>query len=220
MIRGMNDFLQAMQTATALLRPSEIEAAFSLLLRALREGRGVFLCGNGGSASTASHMAVDLGKNIPTGPGRRMRVISLTDNVAWLTAVANDVCYEDCFAEQLINYLQPRDLLIGISASGDSENMVRAFELAKRVEADRLAMIGFDGGRLAKLATSRVWVDSHDYGIVESVHLFIAHLLVRMLSEQIGRKEESDVLQQIPSSREPIEEVILNGKIWMEFFYS
>lgn len=201
----MNDYLQAMQTATALLRPSEVEAAYSLLLRAFRDGRGVYVCGNGGSASTASHMAVDLGKNIPTGSGRRMRVVSLTDNVAWLTAVSNDRCYEDCFVEQLINYIQPNDLLIGISASGDSENMVRAFELAKRVGADRLAMIGFDGGRLVKLANSRIWVDSHDYGIVESVHLFVVHLLVRMLSQQINRTNQVETDETIRSSCKAIQ---------------
>lgn len=202
----MNDYLQAMQTATALLRPSEVEAAYSLLLRAFRHRRGVYLCGNGGSASTASHMAVDLGKNIPTGSGRRMRVVSLTDNVAWLTAVSNDRCYEDCFVEQLINYLQPDDLLIGISASGDSENMVRVFELAKRTGADRLAMIGFDGGRLVKLANARIWVDSHDYGIVESVHLFVVHLLVRMLSQSVERQIQDETDETIPSMNKIIQQ--------------
>lgn len=201
----MNDYLCDMQSATALLRPREIEAAYSLLLRALKEGRSVYLCGNGGSASTASHMAVDLGKNIPTGSGPRMRVLSLTDNVAWLTALANDLSYDDCFAEQLINYIKPNDLLIGISASGDSENVVRAFELAKGVGADRLAMIGFDGGRLVNLSTARIWIDSHDYGIVESVHLFITHLLVRMLSHQARQQNQIDVVDTIPSSRETIQ---------------
>lgn len=200
----MNEYLRSMQTATALLRPFEIEAAFALLVRALKEGRSVYLCGNGGSASTASHMAVDLGKNIPTGPGPRMRVLSLTDNVAWLTALSNDINFDDCFTEQLINYIKPDDLLIGISASGDSENMVRAFELAQRVGADRLALIGFDGGRMVNLSTARVWVDSHDYGIVESVHLFIAHLLVRMLSQHAQRQNQSDVDVEILSSCETV----------------
>ncbi len=209
----MNDYLCDMQSATALLRPREIEAAYSLLLRALKEGRSVYLCGNGGSASTASHMAVDLGKNIPTGPGPRMRVLSLTDNVAWLTALANDLSYDDCFAEQLINYIKPNDLLIGISASGDSENVVRAFELAKRVGADRLAMIGFDGGRLVNLSTARIWIDSHDYGIVESVHLFITHLLVRMLSQQARQQNQMDAVETIPSSRETIQkDTIIHSK--------
>lgn len=201
----MNDYLRDMQSATALLRPSEIEAAYALLLRALKEGRSVYLCGNGGSASTASHMAVDLGKNIPTGLGPRMRVLSLTDNVAWLTALANDISYDDCFTEQLINYIKPNDLLIGISASGDSQNVVRAFELARRVGADRLAMIGFDGGRLVNLSTARIWIDSHDYGIVESVHLFITHLLVRMLSQQAIQQNQVDADETISSSCETIQ---------------
>lgn len=190
------EYLDDMQSATALLRVEEIGAGYRLLADARSNGRGVYICGNGGSASTASHMAVDLGKNV-RGGGNRMRVVSLTDNVPWLTAVANDQSYADCFAEQLRNYLQPDDLVIGISASGDSDNVVRAFELSRRCGAHRLALIGFDGGRIARLATTRIWVDSHDYGIVESVHLLVVHVLVRMLADEVGpAAERSPVLSK------------------------
>jgi len=177
-------YINEMRQVLGLLRAEEIVGAYQLLACALHEGRGVYTCGNGGSAATASHLAVDLGKNLPTASQRRMRVVSLTDNVPWLTALANDQGYADCFAEQLRNYLSPGDLVIGISASGESENVVRAFELAGEMGADRLALVGFDGGRLARLATQRVWVASHDYGIVESLHLMAAHMLVRMLSAE------------------------------------
>lgn len=187
----MSDYTRLMRQALALLRHEEVEAAHRLLREALDNGRGVYICGNGGSASTASHFAVDLGKNLHRLRGPRMRVVSLTDNVAWLTAVANDEDYADCFSEQLRNYLQPNDLVVGISASGDSENVVRAFQLAQDMGAERLALIGFDGGRLAQLATVRVWIDSHDYGIVESVHLFVAHQLVAMLTHGERASETS-----------------------------
>ncbi|MFQ5494927.1 MAG: SIS domain-containing protein [Phycisphaerae bacterium] len=141
------------------------------------------LAGNGGSAATVSHMAVDLGRIARSATRAGSGVVSLTDNVPWLTAVSNDQSFDDCFAEQLRGPLRPGDLLIGISASGDSENLVRAFRLAQRRGAARLALVGFDGGRLARLATRRIWVDSQDYGIVESVHLFVAHLLRELMSE-------------------------------------
>lgn len=184
MRKRTHEHLNAMKAVIALLRIEEIEAGAHLLSEALRHGRAVYICGNGGSASTASHLAVDLGKNVRPSTGSRMRVASLTDNVPWLTAVANDQGYADCFAEQLRNYLQPGDLVIGISASGDSDNVVRAFEFARDTGADRLALIGFDGGRLARLATNRIWVDSYDYGIVESVHLLVAHVLVAILADE------------------------------------
>ncbi|MBU0717428.1 MAG: SIS domain-containing protein [Planctomycetes bacterium] len=184
MNRRAVDYLGDIREAASLLRVEEIEAGAALLAEALHDGRGVYICGNGGSASTASHLAVDLGKNLVTGPGKRMHVVSLTDNVPWLTALANDAGYADCFAEQLRNYLQPNDVLVGISASGDSENVVRAFELARAAGASRLALIGFDGGRLKQLATRSVWVPSHDYGIVESIHLMVAHIWVRMLDHE------------------------------------
>ena len=174
--------ISEMQRVIALLRAEETEAAYDLLADAFHRDRGIYLCGNGGSASTASHLAVDLGRVFRDCGGRRIRVMSLTDNVPWLTAVSNDECFADCFADQLRNHLRPGDVLIGVSASGDSENVVRAFQYAREVDASRLALIGFDGGRLARLATHRIWVDSYDYGIVESVHLFVGHLLTDMLS--------------------------------------
>ena len=175
-----NEYILAMQAALSLIRAEEIASGLALLRDAREGGHGVYLCGNGGSAATASHLAVDLGRNT----GRGMRAVSLTDNVPWLTAAANDEHYRECFADQLRCLLRPKDLVIGISASGDSENVVRAFEVAQASGARRLAMIGFNGGRLAKLATGRIWVDSHDYGIVESVHGFVAHMLVRTLATE------------------------------------
>lgn len=177
-------FVDEMLTAVGLLRHEEIAAAAELIRDARRGDRGVYLCGNGGSASTASHLAADLGKNVRTRTGRPLRVVSLTDNAAWLTALANDEGYAACFVGQLRNHLQPDDLVIGISASGESENVVRAFEFAHARRAHRLALVGFDGGRLARMATRRLWVDSYDYGIVESVHVMVAHLFVRLLSAE------------------------------------
>lgn len=177
-------YVGQMQAALSGLRVEEIDAALSVLRRARADGATVYTCGNGGSAATASHLAVDLARNTRGQNGSGLRVIALTDNVPWLTAVSNDGSYEDCFAEQLVNLSSPGDVLIGISASGDSENLVRVFEAARRRELTSIALVGFDGGRLSRLATQRVWVDSGDYGIVETAHLFVAHLFVETLRQE------------------------------------
>lgn len=177
----IEQYIEQMQATMSLLRTRELEAGLALVQDAMTRARGIYLCGNGGSAATASHLAVDLGRIQRRDVQSGARVVSLTDNVPWLTALSNDESYEDCFAGQLQHVLRPEDLLIGISASGDSENVVRAFTLARDRGAHRLALVGFGGGRLAELATARVWVDSYDYGVVESVHLFVGHLLVQAL---------------------------------------
>jgi D-sedoheptulose 7-phosphate isomerase len=182
MINPIRSYLQEAVATVGLIKPDEVAGAVTLLQQARRRERGVYICGNGGSASTASHMAADFGKNIRTHVGHPMHVVALTDNVAWMTALANDESYADCFAGQLRNLLRPDDLVIGVSASGESENVIRAFEFAARRRAHRLALVGFDGGRLARMATRRVWIDSYDYGLVESMHLLVAHLLVKLLS--------------------------------------
>lgn len=203
-------YIHEMQSAMGQLRMDEIVSAGVLLADVLKNEGCVYCCGNGGSASSASHLAADLGKNARHPSGARLRTVSLTDNVSWLTAVSNDICFEDCFAEQLRDRLEPNDLLIGISASGDSENLVRAFQLARHVGAPRIAMIGFDGGRLARLATTRVWVDSHDYGIVESIHLFIVHLLVNQLVSSMSSKFDAKPTRRIEATRtRPTDDVLL-----------
>ncbi len=177
--RMTRDYRNEMQSALGLLRLEEIDSAAAALGVALREGRSVFAFGNGGSAATASHFVVDLGKLAREIAGCRMRAVSLVDNAPWMTAVANDLCFEECFAEPLRVMARPGDVVVGISASGDSENMVRAFSVARDVGAVRLALVGFSGGRMADMATHRVWVESDDYGVVETAHVFIIHAMIR-----------------------------------------
>lgn len=183
--RKVLEHITEMRDALGLLRVEEVMAGSSLLAETCRKKGTVFVFGNGGSASTASHLSVDLGRLTGEQNGHQVRVVSLCDNVAWLTAVSNDVCYADVFAEPLRRFLEPEDLVVGISASGDSENVVRAFEVARQRQVPRLALIGFDGGRMAGMTTHRIWVDSYDYGIVESVHSFVGHCFVRALADML-----------------------------------
>jgi D-sedoheptulose 7-phosphate isomerase len=166
-----------------------VESLSELLYRAYSDGKQVFILGNGGSASTASHMAADLGKNT-IGPNmRRFRIMSLNDNIPLLTALSNDLGYENMFAEQLQNLIQPGDVLIAISGSGKSPNVLRAIEYARSQSAEVAALLGFDGGPASELADITVLVDSHDYGVVEDAHLIINHILVEYFRERLAAEQ-------------------------------
>lgn len=171
----------------ALLETVDVDALVRIgerLDRARAEGATIFLAGNGGSAATASHWANDLGK-ATKGPGRPpIRVISLTDNVSWLTALANDEGYERIFTGQLENFARRGDLLVVISASGNSPNLVAAVGLARRRGVDAIGLLGFDGGVLKPLLDDCLLVrtEAGAYGSVESIHSFAAHVLTACLA--------------------------------------
>jgi D-sedoheptulose 7-phosphate isomerase len=166
-----------------------VEELSEALYRAYRDGKQVFVLGNGGSASTASHMAADLGKNT-IGPNmRRFRIISLNDNISLMTALSNDLGYENMFAEQLQNLIHPGDVLIVISGSGKSPNVLRAMEYARSQSAQVIALLGFDGGPAQELADLTVLVDSSDYGVVEDAHLIINHILVEYFRQRLASEQ-------------------------------
>jgi D-sedoheptulose 7-phosphate isomerase len=154
-------------------------------LAAARESRAtIFIAGNGGSAATASHWANDLGK-ATRAPGRfPIRVLSLSDNVSWFTALANDEGYERVFSGQLENLAKPGDVLIVISASGNSPNLVNAVSVAHELGVSTIGLLGFAGGILRSLVDECVLIASEDglYGPVESVHLMVCHLVTASLT--------------------------------------
>ena len=167
----------------------DIARLSEMLYRAYGDGKQVFILGNGGSASTASHMAADLGKNT-IGPNmRRFRIMSLNDNIPLLTALANDVGYENVFAEQLQNLIQPGDVLIAISGSGNSPNVLRAMEYAQSRSAETVGMLGFGGGKAAEFADLVLLVDSSDYGVVEDSHLIVNHILVEHFRQRLAEEQ-------------------------------
>jgi D-sedoheptulose 7-phosphate isomerase len=157
--------------------PERIEAIGEVLYRAYSHQKQVFVVGNGGSAATASHLACDLGKNTISPNLRRFRILSLNDNVPLLTALANDVGYERVFSEQLVNLIRPGDVLVVLSGSGSSPNIVEAARYARQRAATVVALLGFDGGETLELADEHVLVPSEDYGLVEDVHMILAHVL-------------------------------------------
>jgi len=147
--------------------------------------KNIFICGNGGSASNASHFTVDLGKSASlqvTGP--KFKVISLNENVAWMTAIGNDLGYEHIFAEQLKNLGRHDDLLIAVSVSGNSPNVVAAVELANSIGMETFGLTSKDGGEVVKLCKESIIIDSNHYGHVEDAQMFILHMLAYTFVEK------------------------------------
>jgi D-sedoheptulose 7-phosphate isomerase len=145
--------------------------------------------GNGGSAANASHFATDLGKGASDKLGRRFRVMALNDNVAWMTALGNDYAYEDVFVRQLMNYGRAGDVVLTMSVSGSSPNLVKAVEWARQNGLRTIALVGGRRGRLAELADQVLVVGETHYGRVEDAHMGICHMLCYAFMEQpeLGR---------------------------------
>jgi D-sedoheptulose 7-phosphate isomerase len=143
----------------------------------LQHDRQIFVFGNGGSACSADHFATDLGKGASDKIKRRFRCLSLNDNMGWITALGNDYCYEDVFVRQLMNYGQPGDLVLTLSVSGNSPNLVKAVDWASQNGLQTVALVGQRGGRLASMAHEVIVIDSTHYGRVEDAHMTLCHML-------------------------------------------
>jgi D-sedoheptulose 7-phosphate isomerase len=183
----VDDYLDRLRTAIDGLPRDRLNQLAQTLLGAYRNDKQVFTIGNGGSSSTASHLAADLSKNTTGANTRRFRITSLNDNAAIVTAIANDLGYENVFVEQLINLIRPGDVLIAVSASGNSPNIVKAIRYAQEQSAHVAALLGFDGGEAAKLADNAIVVPSSDFGIVEDLHLAINHILVEYFRDYLAQ---------------------------------
>ena len=189
MLTQVDDYLDRLRAAIDGLPRDRLNQLAETLLGAYRNDKQVFTIGNGGSSSTASHLAADLSKNTTGANTRRFRITSLNDNAAIVTAIANDLGYENMFAEQLINLIRPGDVLIAVSASGNSPNIVNAIRYAQQQSAHVAALLGFDGGQAAKLADNAIIVPSSDFGIVEDLHLAINHILVEYFRDYLAQAE-------------------------------
>lgn len=180
----MNDlsaYLSDLQMTLGMLPIQPIERVIRELERARNEGRHVFIFGNGGSASTASHFICDLAKNTRHEGGALVKAVGLSDNMALMTAYGNDEGYESVFAQQLSNLVAKDDVVIAISTSGNSPNVLRAIELARTAGARTIALTGATGGKLAALSDINVHVPSQRIEHVEDVHLVLEHMITARL---------------------------------------
>jgi len=165
--------------------PSEAVAMLIAILRGARTaGQHIFVCGNGGSAATASHFAAGLGKDGSWGRQRRFRVSTLTDNVPWITALANDSDYSQIFVEQLKNHAHPGDVFIAFSASGNSANVLRAAEWGNENDLATVAITGRAGTPLGSISRHCIAVESGHIGHVEEAHFLIQHLVTYYFIEE------------------------------------
>ncbi len=178
------DIRQYFNTVQTLLNDVPFEAVdrvVDVLMSANRAGQVVYICGNGGSAATATHFGCDLAKRPIVAGQPRFRVIALTDNNALMTALSNDIGYEAVFAEQLIPLVRKGDILIGISGSGNSKNVLNAVKVAKDAEATTIGFSGYDGGKLAPMVDISVHIPSFNMAMVEDVHLMLEHAICERL---------------------------------------
>jgi D-sedoheptulose 7-phosphate isomerase len=178
-------YLESLKTTIDHLNRDEINTFLSLILEAYEHSKTIFLFGNGGSAVTASHFASDLNKGVGYGLAKKVRAIALTDNIPAIMAYANDVGYEYIFIEQLKSFLEPGDLVIGISGSGNSPNVLRAIEYAQSCGNPTIGITGYDGGKLKALADHSVNARIDDMQISEDIHMILTHLTMRVLCQTL-----------------------------------
>jgi len=171
------DYVRAQKAAYDSIPIEAVGQLIETLRAALGEDRQIFVFGNGGSAANASHFATDLGKLASDKVGKRFRVLSLTDNVGWLTALANDYAYEDVFVGQLQNYGKPGDVALGLSVSGNSPNCVKALGWARKNGLRTVALVGARRGRMAEIAEQVIVINDTHYGRVEDAQMGICHLV-------------------------------------------
>jgi D-sedoheptulose 7-phosphate isomerase/D-glycero-D-manno-heptose 1,7-bisphosphate phosphatase len=176
-------YLAELARAAGTIDPYTLDRATKILLDAYKIGRLTFSCGNGGSAAVANHLQCDHLKGVRNGTDLRSRVVSLCSNVELLTAIANDIGYHDSFVFQLRAQSEPGDVLIAVSSSGRSTNIIRALQWGRDNGLRTIALTGFDGGEARELAEVAVHVDSTNYGIVEDLHQSIMHAMAQYIRQ-------------------------------------
>ena len=178
----ITDYLERHQRMLAALQANQIATVIDRFRKAWEENRQIFVFGNGGSAANASHFITDLSKGASDklanrGDARRFRGMSLNDNTAWMTALGNDYSYDDVFVRQLMNFAQPGDLILTMSVSGNSPNLVKAVQWCRDYDVYSIALVGAARGKLADMADLSLVVEDTHYGRVEDAHMGICHLI-------------------------------------------
>ena len=197
--KGIEDYVFGIREVFGKVPVNTIKEIIKALLKAYEEGKKVITMGNGGHASTASHLINDLAKHTIVSDkkdevivkGKRFKTLCLDDNVATLTSWANDVGYEDCFSEQLTNWVEEGDVVIGITGSGNSQNILNAFQVAKRHRAITIALTGYQGGKIKDVADISFIVPSNNISFIEDVHFSLTHLWCGIIRRILQRKQAS-----------------------------
>lgn len=191
MINYKKDIKKYYETLSDVLLKLDIEQindAINAIVCAYEKGKTIYVFGNGGSSSTASHIVCDFNKGICSSLEKKFHVICLSDNVPMMTAIANDISYDDVFEFPLIGRLNEGDVLLAISGSGNSKNVIKAVEYGKAHNAVIIGMTGYDGGKLFKLADYHLHAPVNDMMKSEDIHLTFDHMIMTILSEALNNK--------------------------------
>ena len=213
MTDGLLEYMAEAQNAMANMSLAAIEDVVRVMKEAWEHDRQVFLMGNGGSAATASHFVNDLNKTAILPRKSRFRAISLNDNVPLITAWANDASYEDIFAQQMLNYVESGDVVIGISTSGNSPNIIRALRTARSVGATTVGLTGLSGGKLKDLVDYCVSVPTDDVMQIEGIHSVVLHALIARFRQLVVAQDREDELTRLPRELRPAVFVDRDGVI-------
>jgi D-sedoheptulose 7-phosphate isomerase len=186
MVESIEKYLSEVSKLVLKIPPSSVERITSVILEAYRNGKRVFVFGNGGGSSTSAHFVCDLAKGTVMENKPRLKAISLAENIPLLTAWANDTDYTNTFGEQLKNLVEPGDVVIGLSGSGMSPNVINAFLVANDAGATSVLFSGFDGGNALKTAMDAIVVPSTDMQQIEDVHMILTHIIFRCLKKEMA----------------------------------
>jgi D-sedoheptulose 7-phosphate isomerase len=197
----VNTYFDNVAQVIANMPFATVDRIVEVLMQAYESNRMIYLFGNGGSASLASHFACDLGKGATNGSSKRFQVLAFTDNVPLMTAWANDARYEDIFAEQLINFVRPSDIAFAISGSGKSPNVLKALKVARDAGAFTVGLTGFQGGDMGSLCDLCVIVPSDNMQIIEDLHLSVTHAVFTALRAKIRRQNGAAIAKDISRKR-------------------
>ena len=178
-----DDYFEHLAGAAASVDRAALTKAAAVLKRTYVAGGTVFACGNGGSAAISNHLHCDHLKGVQTDTALKPKVVSLSATIETITAIANDISYDEVFVYQLRTLAEPGDTLITISSSGKSENVVRACQWAKDNGVATIVMTGFDGGRSRAIADISLHVDADNYGVIEDVHQSLMHILAQFIRQ-------------------------------------
>ncbi len=188
----MNDFKSEidryknrLQQALNSVKTDEVIKMLNVIRRAYIEEQTIFIMGNGGSAATASHIACDLNKGVSHGLQKKFKVVCLNDNIPTMLATANDISYAEIFIEPLKNFLKPGDVVIGISGSGNSKNILKAIGYANKNSGITIGLCGFDGGKLKQTASHSIHIRVNDMQITEDIHSIIGHLMMQIFEKSL-----------------------------------
>lgn len=189
-MNSIKEYLSELDNAVIDINADDISRIVGIITDAHKNDRIVFIMGNGGSAATAAHWSCDLAKgtvkDLKDYNEKRMKVIALTSNVPSMTAISNDIGYEEVFSQQLLNLMSKGDVLIAISASGNSDNIIHAAKLAKQKGLTVVGLIGFDGGKLKEISDHSVIIRSNSYGVVEDLHHIIGHIIHYSITKNLN----------------------------------